>query len=105
MKPGSKQKFYMKFTFVQSNGIILYILYMQIWNIFQYVTFINMFIFSLVVVGEFDCLQPRKRNILTAIFDTKQNNVEAKGNVAFFFFGLNKTSVCMTGICAKFPFK
>ena len=64
-----------------------------------------MFIFSVVVVREFDCLQPRKRNIHTAIFDTKQNNVEAKGNVAFFFFGLNKTSVCMTGICAKFPFK
>ena len=54
----------------------------------------NMFMFSLVVVRGFDCLQPRK-NIHTAIFDTKQNNVEAKGNVAFFFFGLNKTSsVC-----------
>ena len=53
---------------------------------------------------EFDCLQPRKRNIHTAIFDTKQNNVEAKGNIAL-FFGLNKISVCMTGICAKFPFK
>ena len=64
-----------------------------------------MFMFSLVVVREFDCLQPRKRNIHTAIFDTKQNNVEAKGNVAFFFFELNKTSVCMTGICAKFQFK
>ena len=63
-----------------------------------------MFRFSLVVVREFDCLKPRK-NIHTAIFDTKQNNVEAKGSVAFFFFGLNKTSVCMTGICAKFPFK
>ena len=64
-----------------------------------------MFIFSLVVVREFDCLKPRKRNIHIAIFDTKQNNVEAKGNVAFFVFGLNKTSVCMTGICAKFPLK
>ena len=40
----------------------------------------------------------------TAIFDIKQNNVEAKGNVAF-FFGVNKTSIYMTGICAKFPFK
>ena len=49
-----------------------------------------MFIFSLVVVREFDCLQPRKRNIHTAIFDTKQNNVEAKGNVAFFSSGLIK---------------
>ena len=84
MKPGSKQIFYMKFTFVQSNGIILYILYMQIWNTFKYVTFINMFIFSLVVVRQFACLQPRKRNIHNAIFDTKQKSVEAKGNVAFF---------------------
>ena len=49
-----------------------------------------MFIFSLVVVREFDCLQPRKRNIHTAIFDTKQNNVEAKGNVASFSSGLIK---------------
>ena len=67
-----------------------------------------MFIFSLnrlVVVREFGYLQPGKRNIHTAIFDTKQNNVEAKGNVAFFFFGLNKTLVCMIGTCAKFPFK
>ena len=82
MKPGSKQIFYMKFTFVQSNGIILYIL--QIWNIFKYVTFMNMFIFSLVVVREFACLQPRKRNIHNAIFDTKQKSFEAKSNVAFF---------------------
>ena len=64
-----------------------------------------MFIFSLVVVREFACLQLRKRNIHNAIFDTKQNSVEAKGNVAFFFFGLNKISVCMTGNCANFPFK
>ena len=64
-----------------------------------------MFIFSVVVVREFDCLQPRKRNLHTAIFDSKQNNVEAKGNAASFFFELNKTSVCMTGICAKFPVK
>ena len=49
-----------------------------------------MFIFSLVVVREFACLQPRKRNIHNAIFDTKQNSVEAKGNVAFFSSGLRK---------------
>ena len=55
---------------------------------------------------DFDCLQPRKRNIQTAIFDKKKknNNIEAKGNVAF-FFGVNKTLVRMTGICAKFPLK
>ena len=65
-----------------------------------------MFIFSLVVVRDFACLQLRKRNIHNAIFDTKQNSVEAKGNVAFFFFELNKISViCMTGNCDKFPFK
>ena len=47
-----------------------------------------MFIFSLVVVREFACLQLRKRNKHNAIFDTKKkkkNSVEAKGNVAFFF--------------------
>ena len=49
-----------------------------------------MFIFSLVVVREFACLQLRKRNIHNAIFDTKQNSVEAKGNVAFFSSGLIK---------------
>ena len=64
-----------------------------------------MFIFSPVVAREFACLQPRKGNIHNAIFDTKQKSVEAKGNVAFFFFGRNKVSVCMTGKCAKFPFK
>ena len=47
-----------------------------------------MFIFSLVVVWEFACLQLRKRNIHNAIFDTKQNSVEAIGNVAFFSSGL-----------------
>ena len=40
----------------------------------------------------------------TAIFDIKQNNVKAKGN-ATVFFGVNKTSKCMPGICARFPFK
>ena len=39
---------------------------------------------------EFDCLQPFKTNIHTAKFDTKQNNIEAKGNVAS-FFGANTT--------------
>ena len=34
---------------------------------------------------EFDCSETCKTNIHTAIFDIKQNNVEAKGNVAFFF--------------------
>ena len=49
-----------------------------------------MFIFYLVVVREFACLQPRKRNMHNAIFDIKQNSVEAKGNVAFFSSGLIK---------------
>ena len=49
-----------------------------------------MFIFSLVVVREFACLQPRKRNIHNAIFDTKQNSVEAKDNVALLSSGLRK---------------
>ena len=49
-----------------------------------------MFIFYLVVVREFACLQPRKRNMHNAIFDIKQNSVEAKGNVAFFSSDLIK---------------
>ena len=63
-----------------------------------------MFIFSLnrfVVVGEFVYNLVKQ---YSAIFDIKQNNVGAKGNVAF-FFGVNKASICTTGICAKFPFK
>ena len=44
---------------------------------------------------EFDCLQLCEKNIHTAIFDTKQNNVETKGNVAFFLFGLDKTGICV----------
>ena len=49
---------------------------------------------------EFYCLQPCKRNKHSAIFDTKKKKVEAKGNVTF-FFGVNKTSIGMTGICAN----
>ena len=47
MKPASKQVFYMKFTIEQRNGIIVYILYMQIYNIYKYTIFINIFISSL----------------------------------------------------------
>ena len=43
-------------------------------------------------------------NQYTAIFDIKSNNVKAKSN-ATFFFGVNKTSKCMPGICVEFPFK
>ena len=57
-------------------------------------------------VSSFPCY--RKDNFIVkqyaTIFDIKQNNVEAKGNVAS-FFGVNKTSICMAGICPKFPFK
>ena len=60
-----------------------------------------MFIFSLVVVREFNCLQPCKTNARAAIFDTKPNNVEAKANVAF-FFGVNKISICMTAFVPNF---
>ena len=77
---------------------------MQICNIYKYVTFTNMFIFSL----------NRLTPCHTAVFDTKQNKVEAmrQCNLFFFFFfffgggggGGNKTPICMTGICAKFPF-
>ena len=63
-----------------------YTLYMQTCNIYKYVTFISMFIFSLnrptVCRSEGICLQSKVK--YTAIFDIKQNNVEAKGNVAFF---------------------
>ena len=47
------------------------------------------------------CLQPCKTNIHAAMFDTKQNNVESKANVAF-FFGVNKTSICMTAFVPNF---
>ena len=50
---------------------------------------------------EFDCLQPCKTNICAAIFDTKQNNVEAKAKIAF-FFGVNKTSIRMTAFAPNF---
>ena len=42
---GSKQVFYMKFTFEQSHGIVF--LYTQICKIHRYETFVNMFVFSL----------------------------------------------------------
>ena len=79
---------------------------MQTCNIYKYVTVINMFILSLnrltVCRSEGICLQPCKT--VYVILDIKQNNVEAKGNVAF-FYGVNKASICMTGVCTKFPFK
>ena len=61
-----------------------------------------MFIFYLVVVREFACLQSRKRNIHNAIFDTKQNSVEAKGNVAFFSSGLIKYQYVLQEIVPNF---
>ena len=59
------------------------------------------FSFNKLTHKEFDCLQPCKRNIRTAIFYTKQNNLEAEGNIAF-SFGVNKTSMYITDICANF---
>ena len=63
---------------------------MQTCNIYKYVTFINMFIFSLnrltVCRSEGICLQPCE-TIYNAIFDFKQNNIEAKDNVAFLLRG------------------
>ena len=52
---------------------------------------------------EFDCLQPCKTNIYAAfLYKVKQR--EAKVSLVF-FFGINKTLVCLTSDLTKFPFK
>ena len=74
---------------------------MDIWHL----QCINMFIFSLNNLtpcrSKRVYLQPYKTNIHTAMFDTKQNNVDTKGTVAFFFW-INKTSIYKTAFVPNF---
>ena len=84
----------------------LYIMYTQICKIDRNETFVYMFVFSLnrlVGVREFDCLQPFYTNTHAAFFIQRKTTL-GQINLAC-FFGVNKTFVCLTSNCAKFPFK
>ena len=54
----------------------------------------------LVGVREFDCLQPCYTNIHAAFL----YKVKQRIHLAC-FFGVNKTLICLTSNCDKFPFK